>query len=281
MCSERKYISRWYYGQSMFPTLRHGDRILIKKISPLKVKVRQVVVYENGSFIACHRVVRKENTFDGLVFYIRGDSNRLVEKIKGDRILGKVEGVERKGKLKFLSLENNLIYCFFINVSYLFKDILKISIEKIYSFALFRKIIRFLFPIKIEYRLVEDIQHSSNFKSFYNFFPSLIEKYTYFYGFIAVCKNKPVGKLWVLNDEKGNWFLYGPYVKVLYRARNIGSSLVEKAMNFLQNKRSKGNIYALILPDIALLSCLEKLGFTLERKEGLFYLRGPLTYNVV
>ncbi len=273
MCPEKKYISHWYYGQSMFPTLRHEDRILIKRVSPSEIKVRQIIIYENGSSTVCHRVVRKEGRLGGLVFYIRGDYNCQVEKIKGNRILGKIEGIERNGKLKFLSFENNLIYCLFINVFSLFKELLKRSIEKIYSFALFRKIIKFLFPVKIDYQLVEDIQHNANFKSFYNFSPSLLEKYSYFYGFVAACKNNPVGKLWVLNDEEGNWFLYGPYVKVLYRARNIGSSLLKKAIGFLQSKQSKGYIYALILPNRALLSCLKKLGFTLEKREGLFFLK--------
>ena len=111
------YILSYVYGQSMFPTLKHKDKILIKKMPIPKVKVRDIIVYYNNYYNISHRVIKIIDTPNGLIFYTRGDFDRIIEKINEDQILGKVVGVYRKEKLKLFSLENSFFYFLILNIT--------------------------------------------------------------------------------------------------------------------------------------------------------------------
>lgn len=271
-CKENYIVSR-VYGQSMFPTLKHNDEIFIKKTPVSKIKRRDIILYKNNYYTVSHRVTNIKNTMNGLIFYTKGDFNRIIDKITEDKVLGKIVGIYRKGKLKFLSFENSLIYYIIIEIISLAKELLMKIIEQIYALTFIRKTIKLLFHLKAEYFLIDDIEQNNDFKSFYNFCPFLFDKYIPSFGILAVYKNNPIGKLWILNDEKGNYFLYGPYVKALYRARNIGSGLIKKALDFLKSKELKNYVYAIIFYNRPLIACFKNLDFVLlgEVKEK-FYL---------
>ena len=257
---EANYTFFYVYGQSMFPTLRHGDKVLIKKAPPSEIKTKDIIVYNANNCVVSHRVIKIVNTSSALVFYTRGDFNRSIETIPDNRLVGKVIGVFRKEKLKFITFEHSLVYYIFINIISLFKDLLIKMIEAVYSFASVRKIMKLLFPLKINYFPIKDVQQSDDFRSFYNFYPFLVNEYCIHLGLIAKYRNNPVGKLWILEDKKGDYFLYGPYIKILYRGRGIGAALTEKAVQLIDRK--KEHIYfVLSFKDRRLIEFFKVLGF--------------------
>ena len=264
--SDTSFILSPVYGQSMFPALKHKDKVLIKKMASSKIKVRDIIVYENEyRQTVAHRVTKIVNRANGLVFYTKGDFSRTADRIRGDKVSGKVVGVYRGERLKTLSFENSLIFYLIINILSLSKELLKKLIERAYSFVFIRKIVKLSFSLDVNFLFIEDVKDDDDFRSFYNFCPSLGENYVSTSGFLAKCKNMPVGKIWILKDRKDNYFLYGPYVKVLYRARNIGSSLIKKTLTFLKDIKSTRCAYAFIFPNKALMVCFKKLDFVLKK----------------
>jgi len=107
--------------------------------------------------------------------------------------------------------------------------------EIIYSIRFARRVCK-LFPLKADYFLITDTKSHDDFKSFYNFYPFSDGEYSPFCGFIAKIRNIPIAKLWVMKDKTGKFILYGPYVKILYRARNVGTFLVREALSFINEQ---------------------------------------------
>jgi signal peptidase I/predicted GNAT family acetyltransferase len=259
MDSNKRYFLSNVYGQSMFPTLKHADKIMIKRIPIHEVKKRDIIVFKGRNYGICHRVVKIMNTAEGLIFYTKGDYSSMAERVRGKEILGKVIGVYRKEKLKLLSLENSLPYYCFINMFSLSEVILKKIVETAYSLTFIRKTLKVFFPLREKYLFIENVGQGEDFKSFYHFskddYPAVCE-------FLARSGNDPVGKLWVLNDKEGRIFLYGPYIKILYRARGIDARLIQEALEYFKNRGVRDPVYAFIPTRKSLLICFEKSGFS-------------------
>jgi len=257
-------------GESMIPTLWHNNQILIKKISPFKLKERDIVVYKNDFINVAHRIIKIKRISGELVFSVRGDSNRKIEKVSSNKIIGKVIAVYRRDKLELFTYENSLIYYLFVNLLSIFKELLRRIIGRLYFFSFFRRIIRLIFLLKVNYFSIENVGKNKEFKSFYNFYHFSADKYIPSFGFLAKSKNIPVGKLCILKDKNDNYFLYGPCVKLLYRARGIGTTLVRKTSGILHTKVKGQYIYALCLrKEKALFTFYKKLGFALDDKSTI------------
>jgi signal peptidase len=65
-------------SNSMDPTLKKGDLVVIKGVSPEEIVVGDVIVYHNPfqGVAVVHRVIDIRSDEDGLVFYTKGDNNR-------------------------------------------------------------------------------------------------------------------------------------------------------------------------------------------------------------
>lgn len=250
----------------MFPALRHSDKILVKKIPACNLKIRDILVYKSGNYDVAHRLVKIVNTPEGLLFYTRGDFSGTIEKVTKERLLGKVVGVYRKERLKSMFFESSFLYYLLINIVYLTKEALKKFIEAIFSLAFMRKIFKLFFPLNVDYLFIEKIERENDFKSFYNFYPFPNDKYSLSCGFLAKCKNNPVGKLWILDGKDSKSFLYGPYVKVLYRVRGIGSRLIQEALDYLKARGINNSVYAFLFPDRPLTLCFKKLDFSFQKE---------------
>ncbi len=232
----------YIYGQSMFPTLKHKDRILIKKIIPSQIKIRDIVVYRRGNLNVSHRVVKIKNSEEGLIFYVKGDASSLIDRVTDKEIVGKVVGVIRGKKIRILLFENTRFYCFFVELLNYFKEFIKRMLVSIYSLKIMRKVVKKIFPLrKVKYIFVKDLQRE-DFRSFFNFFPPFFNRHLHVYGILAKYKNRSIGKIWILSG-KDKFFLYGPYVKILYRVRGVGSKLVKKALEFVVKSGKKDGVY--------------------------------------
>ena len=100
---ENKDTGLFYFdtsGYSMWPFLKQGTRVIVKKTSLAHLAVGDIVLYKSTSNdFVCHRVVRKLKNHNGHVIYVRGDNSlSLPEIINESRFLGKVAGIVKNSK---------------------------------------------------------------------------------------------------------------------------------------------------------------------------------------
>lgn len=68
-------------GFSMFPTLRHGDRVVVKPfIEGEKPKTGSLIVYRDNNALVIHRLIAVQNNNGEYVFITRGDSRQERDK---------------------------------------------------------------------------------------------------------------------------------------------------------------------------------------------------------
>lgn len=90
-------------GISMRPFFKTGDRFVVKKAKHSDLRTGEVIAYnsENYTEVVCHRLVKKIKFKDGYILYCRQDSlpNWQVEKIKEERLIGRVSAVIRNNQV--------------------------------------------------------------------------------------------------------------------------------------------------------------------------------------
>jgi len=249
----------------MFPTLRNGDKILLKYFNISEIAPLDIVVYKNKAAYVCHRVYKIREEGDRRVFYTKGDFNFFsIEKVEEAGILGKIAGIYRKGRFKSLRLEKAFGYYVFISIFSLLKEAARWHLEGVYNFYSLRWLLKKIAPLNKQFLSMELSEDREDFLSFYNFFPFDASKYEIELRLMAKYKGHPLGKLWIVkNKEKGSIFIYGPYVKLSYRARYIGRDLVSKAMDILKNNLFLEYVYVSIPRyEKQLISFYGSLGFT-------------------
>jgi hypothetical protein len=86
-------------GSSMLPFVRDGDVALVTPIVPASIAIGDIVCYETTpGRLLLHRVIRR----DGERFAMKGDALHYTEVVERTQLLGKVVGLERRGRLKRL-----------------------------------------------------------------------------------------------------------------------------------------------------------------------------------
>jgi signal peptidase I len=87
-------------GQSMHPTIREGETITVRPVSPSAVRRGDIILYRWQQGVIAHRVVGIENAVGGgLRLMMRGDAaGARVEPVAPDQVLGKVVAAERNGR---------------------------------------------------------------------------------------------------------------------------------------------------------------------------------------
>lgn len=271
---EGGFIVQTAIGGSMFPTIKHLDEVLFIKISPLKIKKRDIVLFrDEGKDLICHRVIRMEVLAAGnIVLCLQGDSNKEVNRVSADRILGKVVGRLRNDQLKWFALENSFLYCFALRAVRSCNDFCKTVFEKICGFRISRKILKEIFILQPEYILKMGTREDMDFISFCCS-PSRPENDEFFkgdFGFVAMIRKNPVGKIWISGNIDGNILFFGPHVKPYFRGRGIGAELVRKAVLFAQERVREEKIFVVADAGGPLLGCYQRAGFLLEKAETIF-----------
>ena len=79
-------------GDSMFPTLKHNQRVFIQWIETADIKKGDIVLYKKFKHLTVHRVVNIENKNNILWFQTKGDNNQEIDnyKVYPYEIIGKV-----------------------------------------------------------------------------------------------------------------------------------------------------------------------------------------------
>ncbi|MCM8774079.1 MAG: signal peptidase I [Candidatus Omnitrophica bacterium] len=104
-------------GFSMWPFIKEGKKLIIKKILPQELKIGDIVLYKRDDNLVCHRLVRKSNKCNKYIFYLRGDNSySQPELISEEMVLGKAIGV----------IEHNRIYSLLGNRQIIFSRIIVI-----------------------------------------------------------------------------------------------------------------------------------------------------------
>lgn len=92
-------------GFSMWPFLRQGEKLIVKKTNPGDLSVGDVILYRFEKELACHRLVKKVRAKNEYKLYARGDNSLSApELVLEGALQGKVIGVvKRNGKVTDIS----------------------------------------------------------------------------------------------------------------------------------------------------------------------------------
>lgn len=87
-------------GYSMWPFLKQGERVIVKKVPLEELKIGDIILYRENGQLVCHRLVKKIRSRDRHLLYARGDnslsSSSLVEEGSYE---GRAAGVLKNGKI--------------------------------------------------------------------------------------------------------------------------------------------------------------------------------------
>jgi len=116
-------------GQSMWPFLLDGDKLIIKKAVASELRVGDVILYASNNDLICHRLVRIMGKNGKYLLYARGDnSTSASEQISETKILGKAIGIINGDRMVFMkswyyAVLNKLIVFIYPIVSKIIKSI--------------------------------------------------------------------------------------------------------------------------------------------------------------
>jgi signal peptidase I len=90
-------------GDSMYPTIKDGEPVIVEPLAPAQVRRGDIVLYQTARGVIAHRVISIERQDGALRFRLRGDaSQRCDQPVAASQVLGKVVAVERQGKRREL-----------------------------------------------------------------------------------------------------------------------------------------------------------------------------------
>ncbi|OGR82773.1 MAG: hypothetical protein A3J74_01430 [Elusimicrobia bacterium RIFCSPHIGHO2_02_FULL_57_9] len=94
-------------GKSMSPLLKPGDRIQVRRVKPAQIRWGDIIVYSRrapgGNQLKVHRVLFRQETLRGPVFWTKGDWDRRLDgPVPSFSVIGIVTARERNGDLKLL-----------------------------------------------------------------------------------------------------------------------------------------------------------------------------------
>ena len=95
------------YGYSMYPLIKSGDLLIIaKKGSPYyDPEIGDILVYRYKNFYVAHRLIH----INGDIYFLKGDNNDYVERVKEENIVGEVIETIPKENLIAYTLVKDLL----------------------------------------------------------------------------------------------------------------------------------------------------------------------------
>ena len=87
-------------GFSMWPFLKGREKLIVKKLSPSYLTSGDLILYNAGGQLICHRLVRKRKREDKYLLYANADASfGLPDLVTEEMFLGKVIGIIDGNKL--------------------------------------------------------------------------------------------------------------------------------------------------------------------------------------
>ena len=110
-------------GFSMWPFVKDGDRLIVKKLKVQDLKIGDIILYKDGnnSQNICHRFVKKIESKDGFMLFARADAGGILSgPISEDNLIGRVIGIIRDGKVMNLRTRQQIVLNWFNVKFYIF-----------------------------------------------------------------------------------------------------------------------------------------------------------------
>ena len=101
-------------GGSMHPFLRHGRQVEIQPVGTCDIQIGDVAIYTMDNGLIAHRVIKKMIVDDTSCFVCKGDASSRMEKVSGDKVLGKIVAVCRENSVVPLNRFRNRFWNRFI-----------------------------------------------------------------------------------------------------------------------------------------------------------------------
>ncbi|MFC1623906.1 signal peptidase I [Candidatus Omnitrophota bacterium] len=87
-------------GFSMWPFIKQGEKLIVKKASIEDLRIGDVILYLADNQIVCHRLVKKIKHEKDCLLYARGDNSLSPGELVIEKsLIGKVAGVLKKGRV--------------------------------------------------------------------------------------------------------------------------------------------------------------------------------------
>lgn len=87
-------------GQSMWPSIRTQDKVIVVPVTPQELRLGDLILYRENDKLICHRLVRKLRGTSGYLFWVRGDATRWgYETVDRLNLVGRVSQIIRDGKV--------------------------------------------------------------------------------------------------------------------------------------------------------------------------------------
>lgn len=87
-------------GFSMWPFLKAGEKLIIKKTGIENLRIGDIILYRANSQLVCHRLIKKTGVRGKYSLWVRGDtSTSLPEPVTEQMFLGKAIGIMRNDKM--------------------------------------------------------------------------------------------------------------------------------------------------------------------------------------
>jgi GNAT superfamily N-acetyltransferase len=252
-------------GSSMYPFLKDGDRVKIKKTDASKIKLGDLIYAEISDGVVIHRVIGKRNKEKKIIFITKGDANLFsVEKIYPENILGKIISIKRRDSASYSDIElrnlERVFHFIFSRLQLFFFRLLKKAkfyfvrylLFNIQSQYIYKKLFGRLSERDVAYRLATSGDDSSlailfrarwwpvSLQALKEYYSSYLDEFKdrgYFV--VAQLKDRIIGCVGV--KEKDNFWLGEIlYVHWKYRRKGVGTQLLNYLIkNYLENEFSR------------------------------------------
>ncbi len=94
---------------SMYPLLEVGDVVKVTRAEPSRLRIGDVVAFQNGRSVVVHRIIGKSWSNQQLSFRHRGDAGVSSGNIAAQDIIGRVSVIEKEGREIFLDTPRYII----------------------------------------------------------------------------------------------------------------------------------------------------------------------------
>jgi|GEM_PF-6858804 ribosomal protein S18 acetylase RimI-like enzyme len=218
-------------GTSFFPLILNGTIVLVKPLTPASLQMGDLVLYlgNTGNMVATY----------------------FSKQLKPKLVIGKIISIVKKGEEKTINGKNVILMFCIAYVSSFFFVFYRIGcklLSYLQKIKVYRNLMRYVFRDKIVYKIanheeerVAHILHAFG-PSFISLQPSPTHQQKQ-YHVIAKIKDIMVGRLALVyreTDPCPGWWIYGSYVKPLFRGLGIGEGLKREVFRILlENEKAK------------------------------------------
>jgi signal peptidase I len=88
-------------GDSMYPTIQRGDKIVLSATEPSQLKTGDIFAFFRNGSLVVHRLLWKKNASNYPLLLEKGDNRFEIGQVANDQVLGKVLMIKRKENIVY------------------------------------------------------------------------------------------------------------------------------------------------------------------------------------